>query len=440
VVLCREWMGSIRRFMPTLKLGRRALANLPTVDRLTIFYDKDLKGFGLQVLPSGVRSWIVQYRPGPGGRRVFARRTTIGRVELLTPEQAREKARDILARVRLGEDPAGARAEARKALTIAELLPRYNKEVGADRTESTKKLYEMYWRVHILPALGGKRARDVTYSDVAALHHRIGAEAPPTANRVLVILACFFDWVKRIGERPAGDNPARNIEKFKEEGRERFLSWDELRRLGAAIHEAETVGTPWKPDPNKKVKHAPKNQRAKIDHSTAAALRLLLFTGARHREILHAKRADVDLQRGLLNIPKSKTGKKTIILNALALAVIESLPDAGPYLFPGSAEKTPPKWRQPDTEPKPRTSLKRAWSKIRRRAGLEDVRIHDLRHTFASVGVAENLGLPIVGKLLGHANVVSTARYAHLAADPARRASNAIGETIAAALNQRVAA
>jgi integrase len=421
--------------MPNLKIGRRTIANLPKVERPTLFYDTELKGFGVRVSPSGAQTYILQYRPGPGGRKVAPRRMSLGSVNSISPEKAREKARDLLARARLGEDPAAARSEARKAATVAELLQRYQKETGAGRRESTRKLYEMYWRVHILPAIGSKHAREVTYSDLAALHQRIGVSAAPTANRVLVVLACFFDWARRIGERPAGDNPARGIEKFKEEGRERFLTFEEIGRLGATIHEAETFGIPWEPDPSKKVKHAPKIRRAKIDLWTAAALRLIFFSGARHREILHARRADVDLERGLLNIPKSKTGKKSIVLNGLALAVIESLPNDGPYLFPGLVARTPNKLRAPIAEPKPRTSLKRAWDRIRRRAGLEDVRIHDLRHTFASIGVGENLGLPIVGKLLGHLNVVSTARYAHLAADPARRASNTIGQTIANALN-----
>ncbi|MBV9569766.1 MAG: site-specific integrase [Alphaproteobacteria bacterium] len=424
--------------MPTLKIGRRTVANLPAVEHTTLFYDSDLKGFGIRVMPSGVRSYIISYRVAPGGRKAPTRRMSLGRVELVTPEKAREKARDLLARARLGEDPAADRAEARKAATVTELLPRYNAETGAGRRESTRKLYEMYWRVHILPAIGSKRARHVTYSDVAGLHQKIGQKSPPTANRVLVALACFFDWARRIGERPAGENPARDIEKFQEEPRERFLTSEELGRLGAAIHEAETIGLPWEPDPNKKVKHCQKNHRTKIDSLSAAALRLILFSGARHREILHAKRAELDRQRGFLNLARSKTGKKTIVLNALALAVIDTIPDTGPYLFPGTEK--PQCSKKDKWEPKPRTSLKRAWTAIRKRAGLEDVRIHDLRHTFASVGVAENLGLPVVGKLLGHANLVSTARYAHLEADPARRASNAIGQSIANALNSGVAA
>jgi integrase len=177
-------------------------------------------------------------------------------------------------------------------------------------------------------------------------------------------------------------------------------------------------------------------QRAKIDQHTAAALRLLMFTGARLREVLHLKWADVDVERGILLLEKSKTGKKTIILNAPALKVLASLPQTGTYVFPGDAESKPKKWRAADeTAERPRDNLKHAWKSIRRRAGIEGVRIHDLRHTFASVGAGASLGLPIVGKLLGHTQSKTTERYAHLDNDPLRRAAETIGKQLAASLD-----
>ena len=154
-----------------------------------------------------------------------------------------------------------------------------------------------------------------------------------------------------------------------------------------------------------------------------AAIRLLLFTGCRLREILDLRWSDVDLERGMLNLLDSKTGRKSVILNAPALAVIGTLPRIGDYVIHGE---------RPD---KPRSDLKRPWAIVCRRAGLEGVRIHDLRHSFASIGVGAGHGLPIVGKLLGHADASSTARYAHLDADPVRRASNSIAATIEAAMN-----
>jgi integrase len=227
------------------------------------------------------------------------------------------------------------------------------------------------------------------------------------------------------GVRPEGPNPCKRVKKYAEQSQERFLSNDELARLGATIGVAETVGFQWNPDPSKKAKHAPRaeNRMAKIDQFAAAALRLLLFTGARFREILDLKWEHVDFDRGLLLLPDSKTGKKTIVLNAPALAVLTGLDRVGPYVIAG------------EKMDKPRADLKHPWNLVRRHAGLEGLRIHDLRHTYASFGAGGGLGLPIIGKLLGHSQAATTARYAHLDSDPLKRASEAIAGRIAAAMS-----
>lgn len=222
--------------------------------------------------------------------------------------------------------------------------------------------------------------------------------------------------------------PARPIEQFKEHRRERFLTLGELERLGAAIREAETKGIAWTvEEAAPKAKHLPKakNRFTKIGPFAAAAIRLLLFTGCRLREILHLKWEQVDVERGLLFLADSKTGSKTVILNAPALAVLADLDRLGAYVVPG------------DDPEKPRADLKRLWEAVAKRAGLGGVRLHDLRHTYASFGAGGGLGLPIIGKLLGHTQASTTQRYAHLDADPLRRASEAIGGRIAAALDGR---
>lgn len=171
-------------------------------------------------------------------------------------------------------------------------------------------------------------------------------------------------------------------------------------------------------------KHAPKaNRFTKVAPSAAAALRLLLFTGCRLREILHLRWEHVDIERGCLFLPDSKSGPKTVILNATALAVLNNLQRLGPYVVPG------------DDPEQPRHDLKRPWDAVTKRAGLSGVRLHDLRHTYASFGAGGGLGLPIIGRLLGHAQAATTARYAHLDSDPLRRASEAIAGRIAAALD-----
>lgn len=196
------------------------------------------------------------------------------------------------------------------------------------------------------------------------------------------------------------------------------------RRLGRAIREAETTGTPWTVDETKpNPKHAPKSKRSTIiAQSAAAALLLLLFTGCRLREILSLRWECVDLERGCLFLPDSKSGRKTIILNAPALAVLNALERLGPYVVPG------------DELERPRHDLKRPWDAVTKRADLTGVRLHDLRHTYASFGAGGGLGLPIIGRLLGHSQAATTARYAHFDNDRLRRASKSIAGRIAAAL------
>jgi integrase len=236
----------------------------------------------------------------------------------------------------------------------------------------------------------------------------------------------MFGFAGKRGIVPEGYNPARGVERYREQGRERFLTVEELSRLGKAIREAETVGVPWEPDPAKKAKHAPKaeNRRAKVSPHAAAGLRLLLFTGARLSEVLHLRWEHVDIERGLLFLPDPKTGRKTIVLGAPAMTVLAGLPRLGAYVIAG------------DDPSKPRSDLKRPWSLVAKRARLDGVRLHDLRHTHASFGAGAGLGLPIIGKLLGHSQPATTARYAHLDSDPLKRARDVIAGTIAAAMGE----
>ncbi|WP_247457679.1 site-specific integrase [Bradyrhizobium sp. 2] len=225
------------------------------------------------------------------------------------------------------------------------------------------------------------------------------------------------------------ENPAAGIKPNKEQQRQRYLTVEELERLGNAIREAETTGIPWQPDPTKKVKHAPKpeNRLTKIDQHAAAAIRLLLFTGCRLMEVLNLRWAEYDAGRGLLFLPDSKTGRKTVVLSAPAIAILDVLPRVGAYVVASETAGT--------KDEKPRADLNRPWRAVRKRAGIEDVRIHDMRHSFASVGAGSGLGLPIIGNLLGHTQTSTTQRYAHVAVDPAKRAADLIAAKIADAMN-----
>ena len=240
----------------------------------------------------------------------------------------------------------------------------------------------------------------------------------------------MYTFGGRHGLVPEGHNPARGVERFREEPRERLLSVQELERLGAAIRQGETTGIPWTIDRSKKIKHLPKTGReTRIGEHAAAGLRLLIFTGARLREILHLKWAHVDFDRGLLLLPESKTGKKTIVLNAPALSVLSGLTRVGAYVIAGETAGT--------VAEKPRTDLKRPWAVVSGHANLDGVRLHDLRHNFAAFGAGGGMGLPIIGKLLGHTQPQTTARYAHLDADPLRKAADTIGASIAAAMGEQ---
>jgi integrase len=207
------------------------------------------------------------------------------------------------------------------------------------------------------------------------------------------------------GERPANSNPCRNIEKYRERKRERFLSEGELARLGAALAEAE-----------KQVSESP---------SAVAAIRLLALSGARLNEILTLRWEHVDFERGCLRLSESKTGAKTIHLSPPALALLASLPriEGNPHVLPGMKAGAH------------LVNLEKPWRRIRAAATLPDVRLHDLRHSFASFGAGAGLGLPVIGALLGHTQAATTQRYAHLAADPLKQASDLIGGRIAAALS-----
>ncbi|MCK1279452.1 MULTISPECIES: site-specific integrase [unclassified Bradyrhizobium] len=418
--------------MPILKLGRRAVTGLPSVTKATIFYDSELTGFGVKVTPTGAQSWIVEYRPGEGGRRVAKRRMVIGTPATLAPEKARDAAEKLLASVKLGADPATERGAARKAETVDELLDAFTKRhlVEPKLKAGTIRLNSGYIKNHIRPALGRKKATAVTHSDVSRLQNKIGETHPVAANRVVTLIGTIWGFGLMEKILPKGtENPAAGIKPNKEQQRQRYLTVEELERLGNAIREAETTGIPWQPDPTKKVKHAPKpeNRLTKIDQHAAAAIRLLLFTGCRLMEVLNLRWAEYDAGRGLLFLPDSKTGRKTVVLSAPAIAILDVLPRVGAYVVASETAGT--------KDEKPRADLNRPWRAVRKRAGIEDVRIHDMRHSFASVGAGSGLGLPIIGNLLGHTQTSTTQRYAHVAVDPAKRAADLIAAKIADAMN-----
>jgi integrase len=427
-------------------------------------WDDSLEGFGVVAFPDrktpegkkipGKKVFVIQFRQN--GR---SRRMSIGRYGKLTPDEARSKAKKLLGAIEDGADPIKARRDERAVRTFRELADEFLRlHVIPKRKAWTRQQYEALLHQHLNPALGNRRLTDVRRVDVARLHANL-SDHPYLANRCLALVSSIWNWAARRDEVRAEDNPAKGIERNPERGKERFLSSDELGRLGDALRRAETVGLPWVFDATKPTaKHLPKGDKVRrLDAHAVAAIRLLILTGARLREILTAKWDYVDWERGIMLLPDSKTGKKAIYLSAAALTVLKGIPRVhdNPYIIPG--EKRARKRGEPRPTPAPRADLKRPWEAVARAAGFFEtvtgkkpngklataerstVRLHDLRHSFASMGAGASLGLPVIGKLLGHTQPATTARYSHLDADPLRRAADIIGGQIAAAMHGKSA-
>jgi integrase len=410
---------------PITKTSVDTLTCSPSKDREILWdggHREAVRGFGVIAFRNGGKCYIAQYRKD--GR---SRRTRIGEHGRLTPEEARRQAKIVLGAVESGKDPIAERKAAREVRTFKAVATDFlDHHVKAKRKARTADEYERILTVHVIPALGSKRIVDVSRADVAKLHSKL-SESPYQANRAVALVSAVWNWAARRDEVSFVDNPARAVERFAEEGRERFLTSEELARLGDVLREGEAVGLPYAVDETRpKVKNAPKpeSRRVKLDPYAVAAIRLLILTGARLREILDAQWPQLDIGRGILFLSDSKTGKKPLYLSAAAQSVLAEVPRIkdNPHIIPGAARGAP------------RTDLHRPWKAVRRAAKLDGVRIHDLRHSFASFGAGASLGLPIIGKLLGHSHAATTHRYAHLDADPLRRAVETIGNTIAAAM------
>ena len=364
--------------MSVLRLTKRTVDALEAADRQFVAFDADLAGFGVRVMPSGVKSWIVEYRPNGGGRGVAKRRATLGKVGQLTPDQARRAAADMLAQVRLGSDPAAEKAARRAAVTVSGLIDAFVAEhVDGKLKPNTGEAHAIALE-RLRDAHGSLKAEGLSRHQLTALHSKM-RDRPYAANRALAVWSKLFSWAMSRGLIPEGHNPARGLERYRESGRERFLTTEELARLGDALRDAETVGLPWEVDETKAgAKHLAKesNRRRVLDLFAVAAIRLLILTGARLREILDAQWSQVDLERGVIFLADSKTGKKPIYLSAAAQAVLAALPriEGNPHIIAGAKDGAP------------RADLKKPWAAVKRAAGIECVRLHDLRHSFASIG------------------------------------------------------
>ena len=382
-----------------MTISKRTVESL-AVSRDTVFWDTELAGFGVRAYPSGSKYYVVQTR----AHGKAAKRVTVGRHGVLTAEEARRRAALMVARIKAGEEPlaeplANAPVE---GPTVGELARHWLEEhVAVHCKASTAGTYRLIVERHIEPALGGVAARALDHAGVAALHHSLSA-TPSMANRVVDVLSRIWNAAEDRGVLAEASNPCRLVVKNRERPRERFLSEEEFRRLGRVLAEAEG--------------------RKGVSVHAVAAIRLLLLTGCRRNEILTLRWKEVDLAAGELRLEETKTGARTVSLSPEAVAVLAAIPrvEDNPHVIPGKKPGAPMR------------NLNDPWKLICRRAGIEDMRLHDCRHSFASRALALGEGLPAIGKLLGHTQVETTARYAHLAQDSVRDAATRISDSIAA--------
>jgi integrase len=404
--------------MPVGKISKRTVDALEPAARLFRLCDTELKGFAVQVSPTGRRVYVVKYRLS-GSRRV--RWYTIGKHgSPWTPDTARREAMRILGEVAAGHDPAADKTRGRHSLTIGELCDLYLTEGVSTKKASTVRVDRSRITRHIKPLLATRTVAEITQADIVrfqddvasgktALIEKTGPRGKSivrggkgAARKCVNLLGAIFAFANERGLRVG--NPVRGVKRYKERRLQRFLSAAEFARLGQVLADAEKYG---------------------VNLSAVAAIRLLTLTGCRKSEILTLKWDYIDWERRMLALPDSKSGAKTVPLGAPALELLSRLPhiEHNPYVLPGMVSGEHFK------------GLQKVWNQLRYRVGLADVRLHDLRHAFASVGASSGDSLLIIGALLGHKQQSTTQRYAHLSNDPLLAAADSISNKIAAAMS-----
>ena len=378
-----------------IKLTKRMVDRLEGDGQDRFYWDSDLPGYGLRIRASGRKYYVVQFRA-----KGQLRRMTLGRHGTLTPEAARRRAIALIAEAKNGTDPVSHRDTTHGMVTMSVLAERFLAEhVVTHCKPTTADDYRRSIRLYIAPRFATRRVIDIQRRDIAALHHDMRA-TPYQANRTIAVLSKMFNLAELWGLRPDGSNPCLHVKRYKEEPRERFLSQDEFVRLGRVLDEIDQDGSETRP--------------------AVAAIRLLMLTGCRLSEIQKLRWEHVDLESGELHLPDTKTGSRVVPLAPSAVRLLAGLSSdqQNPWVIAG---------KMPDSH---LTDLHHPWWRIRARAGLNGVRIHDLRHSFASRAVALGESLPMIGKLLGHTQVQTTARYAHLARDTVKASASRVGDSI----------
>lgn len=389
-----------------MKLTKATLNDLlPAATRYTV-WDEEIPAFGVRVAPSGRQTFILFVR-------IRGRKTTltIGKHGDITASQARARAHAWRDQVGQGLDPRQAKREARDAMTFDKLAERFLEEhVEVYLSARTQDTYRQQVSQVIAPFFKRMAVRDITPEDVARFHvHARGDGMNRRANHCLAVLSKMLSLAEEWGARPLGTNPCQHRKRFPETRRQRYLDEGELVRLGKALKAAETSWSPF----------------------ALAAIRVLLLTGGRKSEILHARWDQVDLKAGVLRVDDHKTaaghGAKSIPLGAPVVDLLRKLPrqEDSPWVFPGSRRDGPV------------GRLDDAWQAVRAAAGLDDVHLHDLRHTFGATAAGHGHSLRVIGAVLGHTAQATTQRYAHVAESPAKAAADETSRALAKAMRKR---
>ena len=372
----------------SLRLTDSVIKRLPTPERGNqITYDDAVKGFGARVTAAGDRAFVLNYRRKLDGRE---RRITIGSFPDWNTTAAREEAKRLKRAVDGGADPVGEQEDSRAAPTVADLCARFERDYLPRNRPTTQRVYRQQIQTDILPAFGKTKVAAVSHADVDGFHHRLSARAPTHANRTVAVLSRMFSLAIRWGWRT--DNPCKGVERNQENKRHEYLTGAQISRLSAALEKLD-------------------------DKAAANAVRLLLLTGARRGELLAAKWADVDLEAAVWTKPASTTKHALLHRVPLSAAAVQVLTqmraqaaDDAEWIFPARGGGHRP-------------HITAAWITARKAAKLPGIRLHDLRHTYASTLASAGLSLPVIGSLLGHSTPTTTHRYAHLMDHPLRAAT-----------------
>ncbi|NCC61327.1 MAG: DUF4102 domain-containing protein [Verrucomicrobiae bacterium] len=382
-----------------LKLTNGLVNELEAQRDAYIIWDPQLTGFAVRVNPGGRKTFFFKYNTLDRKTR----KITIGKHGSLTAEEARRTAKIYAQRIAAGEDPVEKLNEYKNSITVQELFDLYTERHGKmhKKAKSVESDYHI-WNKHIKEALGSTNIMAVQKADILKFHHSLRG-IPYQANRALALLRHMFNKAEEWDILKPGSNPCAKVREYKEHSRERYLSKEEVKRLLETLDDID---------------------REQSEHeSVTRAIRLLLFTGCRKSEILTLKWDYVDFRNSCFHLPDSKTGKKCVPVGRAVIEMLLAIPRRNDTSYVIYGPRCGEFFRD----------IHHQWNRIRKRAGLPDVRIHDLRHTYASFAVAQGYSLPLIGNILGHRDSATTQRYAHVPLDPVRLAT----DDIAGVLSER---